>query len=108
MGMRLKEAHSTRLQVPGAGSYDPSPDNITRKAPGYSMGAKLKSELDKDKKVPGPGSYSGSVEKLRQSAPRFGFGSSTRDEMVKAKFVTPGPGFYRNNQNLAERWQQQT
>lgn len=65
MGIRLKEAHSTRLQVPGAGSYDPSPENITKKAPGYSMGAKLKSELDKDKKVPGPGSYSGAVENLR-------------------------------------------
>ena len=60
MGIKLKEAHSTRLNVPGAGSYEvSSPDKVSRKAPGYSMGAKLKSELVKDTRVPGPGAYQG-------------------------------------------------
>lgn len=95
MGLKLKEAHSTKLNVPGAGSYDPSPDKITKKAPGYSMGAKLKSELIKDTKVPGPGAYTGEADKVKQSAPRFGFGSSTRQEIGKTKFQTPGPGTYR-------------
>ena len=65
MGLKLKDSHSTKLNVPGAGSYDPSPDKITKKSPGYSMGAKLKSELVKDTKVPGPGAYTGEADKVK-------------------------------------------
>ena len=84
MGLKLKEL--SKIDVPGPGSHDPSSETITKKAPGYSMGAKLKSELVKDTKVPGPGAYTGESEKLKQSAPRFGFGSSTRQEIGKTKF----------------------
>ena len=106
MGLKLKETNSTKLNVPGAGTYEVfSPDKVTRKAPSYGMGQKLKSDLGKDTKVPGPGAYQGETEKIKQSAPKFGFGSSTRQEIGKTKFQTPGPGSYRQTENLAARWE---
>ena len=93
MGIKLKE--QSKLIVPGAGTYEPSPENVKQKAPGFSMGIKLKSDLVNNAHVPGPGTYVQDNEKLKQSAPKFGFGSSVRSEVGKTKFNTPGPGSYR-------------
>lgn len=90
MGIKLSD--QSKLNVPGAGTYEPK-SNATQKAgPGYSMGIKLKSDLASKEGVPGPGQYANKSEKTKQSAPQYGFGSSKRKDI--ASNTSPGPGHY--------------
>ena len=56
MGIKLNE--TSKLNVPGSGTYDPSV-NLTRNKPSsFSMGVKLKGNINKSRaSVPGPGTY---------------------------------------------------
>ena len=83
MGVKLRD--SKKDDVPGAGSYDPSPEIVKKRGPSYGMGRKLKSDLTKSAEVPGPGSYANTAEKLKGSAPNYGFGSSTRPDITNSK-----------------------
>jgi len=103
MGAKLKDQR--KMQVPGAGSYDPVPEVQKPKGPGYSMGVKLKSDLTKSAWVPGPGQYTGDDAKTKQKAPNYGFGSSVRPEQTNKKFMTPGPGSYRVPMAIGARWE---
>lgn len=81
MGIKLKDQKT--LEVPGAGTYEPT-ETITKKAAAnFSMGIKLKSSLDSSTGfVPGPGQYTNEGEKLKTAAPKFGFGSSKRPDIT--------------------------
>lgn len=104
MGAKLSDL--SKLNVPGAGTYDPMSETQKPKGPSYGMGVKLKSDLIKSQWVPGPGTYVDDSEKLKNSAPKFGFGSSTRPEMGDGKkFKTPGPGSYHLPMALGARWE---
>lgn len=101
MGIRLKD--QSKMQTPGAGTYEPVGQTLKTKYPVYSMGAKLPTELDKSptKFVPGPGQYVNSAEKLRQTSPSFGFGTMQRPDIAK-KSSNPGPGTYELKSTIAE------
>mgnify|MGYP006148628653 FL=1 len=91
MGEKLKAPRETTV-VPGAGTYDPSPEKTKKQLPQYSMKMKLGSSLENKNKGPGPGNYEFEA-KNKESAPKYGFGSSTRAEIKKLN--VPGAGSYR-------------
>lgn len=76
VGNKLSDKKPT-TSVPGAGTYDPSPEKTRKNLPSYSMKIKLPSQLGGDNKVPGPGNYESHL-KNKRDAPKFGFGSSVR------------------------------
>ena len=102
VGQKFKEAPATTTNVPGAGSYDPSPERTKTTLPSYSMKLKLEntSSIGKDNKVPGPGNYEAHL-KNKRDAPQYGFGSSTREDGAK-KLNVPGPGSYKINSAIAD------
>jgi hypothetical protein len=81
MGIKLASEldNAKKINVPGAGTYEPqnSVTIVKQQYPSFSMGQKLPSDLDNAKKlkVPGPGSYANSAEKLKNAAPSYGFGT---------------------------------
>jgi hypothetical protein len=91
MGEKLKASKETTT-VPGAGTYDPSPEKTRKQLPSYSMKIKLGSSLDKKSISPGPGNYEFEA-KNKEKAPAYGFGSSIRKGEVKNNM--PGPGNYK-------------
>jgi hypothetical protein len=91
MGEKLKPARETTV-VPGAGTYDPSPEKTKKQLPQYTMKAKLGSSLENKNKGPGPGNYEFEA-KNKDKAPSYGFGSSTRQELKKLN--VPGAGTYK-------------
>jgi len=95
MGSKLNDL--SKLNVPGAGNYDPGHTMTKKAASSFSMGLKLKGSLDQTTlNVPGPGSYSNNAEKNKPAAPRFGFGTSKRPDITgPKKMQTPGPGEYK-------------
>ena len=95
MGAKLNDL--SKLNVPGAGNYDPGHVMTRKAASSFSMGLKLKGSLDQTTlNVPGPGSYTSNGERLKPSAPKFGFGTSKRPDITgPKKLQTPGPGQYK-------------
>ena len=91
MGEKLKAPRETTV-VPGAGTYDPSPEKTKKQLPQYSMKMKLGSSLENKNKGPGPGNYEFEA-KNKDKAPSYGFGSSTRQEIKKLN--VPGAGSYK-------------
>ena len=91
MGEKLKAPRETTV-VPGAGTYEPSPEKTKKQLPSYSMKIKLGSSLENKSKGPGPGNYEFDA-KNKEKAPSYGFGSSTRKEINKLK--VPGAGTYK-------------
>ena len=53
MGIKLQD--QSKMNVPGAGTYEPKSATTQKAGPGYSMGVKLKSDLASKEGVPGPG-----------------------------------------------------
>jgi hypothetical protein len=98
LGEKLKPLKET-THVPGAGSYDPSPEKTKKSLPSYSMKQKLGSSLLTNNKNPGPGNYEAHL-KDKKVAPSFGFGSSTR-AALKGMNV-PGPGAYKINSSIGD------
>jgi hypothetical protein len=95
MGIKLQD--QKKLEVPGAGTYQPT-DTVTKKtAAKFSMGIKLKGSLSQNmQNVPGPGQYVNNAENMKTAAPKFGFGSSKRPDITgNKKLQTPGPGEYK-------------
>lgn len=85
--------------MPGAGSYDPSPEKTKKQLPSYSMKQKLGSSLLTNNKNPAPGHYEAHLNN-KSTAPKFGFGSSTR-AALKGMNV-PGPGAYKLNSSIGD------
>lgn len=56
IGQKFPEIKET-TKVPGAGSYDPSPEKTRKTLPSFSMGKKLESSLVTKNIAPGPGNY---------------------------------------------------
>lgn len=93
VGQKIADRKPTTA-VPGAGSYDPSPEKTKKQLPSYSMKLKLESCLTNKNAnaVPGAGSYEAHL-KNKQDAPKYGFGSGTRETGLR-KLNVPGPGAY--------------
>lgn len=83
MGQRLPAMKETTA-VPGAGSYNPSPEKTKGQLPAYSMKIKLASDLGRDNRLPGPGAYDANLND-KKAAAKFGFGTSTRDNVSPKK-----------------------
>ena len=75
MGAKLGD--STKLNVPGAGTYQPKREFSSDKAPEYRFGtsSRGKMELANAKINPGAGNYSPDYKTLKKASPRFGFGT---------------------------------
>ena len=101
IGQKLQD--QSKMNVPGAGTYEPRPKMTQSQGPFFSMGLKLKGDLiaPTAKVVPGPGAYTGVAENTQKAAPRYGFGSSKRGEMAKMT-GTPGPGSYKLPTKVAD------
>lgn len=98
MGQKLPPLRDN-TKVPGAGSYDPSPNGL-KGGPSYSMKSKL--NISDKNKVPGPGSYESNFNDRTKGA-QFGFGSSKRDSTSPLKLNGgPGPGSYKINYTVGD------
>ena len=101
VGQKLPTLKET-TKVPGAGSYNPSPEKTRETLPSYSMKFKLGSSLGKGTLSPGPGAYESSLANKNSSA-KFGFGTSKRPDVSPArKAFVPGPGQYKINVKVGE------
>ena len=99
VGQKISPAKPT-TSVPGAGSYEPTPEKTMKQLPSYSMKIKLESSLDKKSTVPGAGAYESHL-KNKQDAPKYGFGSGSRDTGLR-KLNVPGPGAYKLNSSIGD------
>ena len=95
MGSKIMD--QKRLNVPGAGTYEPKREFSADKAPEYRFGtsSRGKMELANARVVPGSGNYSPDYKTLKKASPRFGFGTQKRaDTSVEKRKFIPGPGTY--------------
>lgn len=97
MGQKLDDGKD-KMNVPGAGQYDPDYKAVTKNLPKYSMKARFNTLTDK-MNVPGPGQYENHL-KNKKDAPKFGFGTSQRPKLTSND--SPGPGHYKINVKVAE------
>ena len=59
MGIKLKTDLSSKLNVPGPGSYTDKKEKLRQSAPSYGFGTSQRPVLgkNKDQQTPGPGNY---------------------------------------------------
>lgn len=93
MGAKF-QTENTKLNVPGAGSYNPKPETTKLRAAGWRIGTENRpSMVQKGQKfVPGAGSYA--IPSRIQEGPRVGMHARTDTVDQNVKKGIPGPGSY--------------
>ena len=84
-------------QKPGPGSYAPTVDSISKKAPNFKIGTSTREKYYLHEKfkynLPPPNIYDPQFERLKQASPATSFGYGDRSKLNKT-FTAPGPGNY--------------
>lgn len=75
----------------------------------FGTGSRSDLAGSKEKKYkPGPGQYLPDANALKDAAPKFGFGTSNRPEIADKKRVSPGPGYYTQQNFTGKEGQSKT